>query len=143
MLGGMCRQRRFAARKPVSWAPISGEEEKKKLKVRGKLKRRCTRPTRLQQQQVWKRQSAQSTPSLKKKKNRKLSGGDVAQLVERRTGTPLRQVRFPGAARDFFFLPRFNFQSRLFYGVCTPLCAIACINNIYKHVKYPAAHVRV
>ena len=27
-------------------------------------------------------------------------GGDVAQLVERRTGTPLRQVRFPGAARD-------------------------------------------
>ena len=27
-------------------------------------------------------------------------GGDVAQLVERRTGTPLRQVRFLGAARD-------------------------------------------
>ena len=25
--------------------------------------------------------------------------GDVAQLVERRTGTPLRQVRFPGTAR--------------------------------------------
>ena len=28
-------------------------------------------------------------------------GGDVAQLVEHRTGTSLRQVRFPGAARDF------------------------------------------
>ena len=27
--------------------------------------------------------------------------GDVAQLVERRTGTPLRQVRFPSAERDF------------------------------------------
>ena len=29
--------------------------------------------------------------------------GDVAQLVERRTGTPLTQVRFIGAARDFSF----------------------------------------
>ena len=28
-------------------------------------------------------------------------GGDVAQLVERRTSTPPRQVRFPLAARDF------------------------------------------
>ena len=27
--------------------------------------------------------------------------GDVAQLSQRRTGTPLRQVRFPGAAKDF------------------------------------------
>ena len=27
--------------------------------------------------------------------------GDVAQLVEHRTGTPLKQVRFPGAAREF------------------------------------------
>ena len=34
-------------------------------------------------------------------------GGDVAQLVERRTGTLLRQVRFPGAAKDF--CPRVNF----------------------------------
>ena len=33
-------------------------------------------------------------------------GGDVAQLVERRTGTPPTQVRFPGAARDFS--PRLN-----------------------------------
>ena len=31
-------------------------------------------------------------------------GGDVAQLVECRTGTPLTQVRFSGATRDFFFL---------------------------------------
>ena len=28
-------------------------------------------------------------------------GGDVAQLVERQTGTPLRHFGFPGAARDF------------------------------------------
>ena len=28
--------------------------------------------------------------------------GDVAQLVERWTGTSLRQVQFPGAARDIF-----------------------------------------
>ena len=43
---------------------------------------------------------------------------DVAQLVERRTGTPLAQVRFPGAARDFS--TRGNFQCRLPYGVRTP-----------------------
>ena len=40
-------------------------------------------------------------------------GGDVAQSVEHRTVTPLRQVRFPGAARDFS--PRGNFQCRLSY----------------------------
>ena len=33
---------------------------------------------------------------------------DVTQLVERRTGTPLRQVRFPSAAMDFS--PRANLQ---------------------------------
>ena len=33
--------------------------------------------------------------------SRAFRGGDVAQLVERRTGTPLTPVRFPGAARDF------------------------------------------
>ena len=33
----------------------------------------------------------------------KTRGWGIAQLVERRTGTPLRQVRFPGAARDFSF----------------------------------------
>ena len=67
-------------------------------------------------------------------------GGDVAQLVEHRTGTPLRQVRFPGAASDFS--PRVNFQCRLSYGVCTPSCAIACI-NICAYVKDPVVHVRV
>ena len=65
---------------------------------------------------------------------------DVAQLVERRTGTPLRQVRFPGAARDFS--PRDNFQCRLSYGVRTFPCAVARI-NIYAHVKDPVVHVRV
>ena len=64
---------------------------------------------------------------------------DVAQLVERRTGTPLTQVRFPGAARDFS--PRVNFRCRLSYGVSvhTP-CSIACI-NICAHVKDPVVHV--
>ena len=42
-------------------------------------------------------------------------GGDVAQLVERRIGTPLTQVRFPDEARDFS--PRVTFQCRLSY-VC-------------------------
>ena len=37
-----------------------------------------------------------------------VGGGDVAQLVERQTGTPLTQVRFPDAAGDFSF--RVNFQ---------------------------------
>ena len=48
-------------------------------------------------------------------------GGDVAQLVDHWTGTPPRQVRFPGAARDFS--PRVSFQCRLSYGVRTPPCA--------------------
>ena len=51
--------------------------------------------------------------------------GDVAQFVERQTGTLLRLVGFPGAARDFS--PRVNFQCRLSYYVYTPF-AIACIN---------------
>ena len=42
-------------------------------------------------------------------------GEDVAQLLEHRTVTPLTQVRFPGAARDFS--PGVNFQCRLSY-VC-------------------------
>ena len=66
--------------------------------------------------------------------------GDVAQLVERRTGMPLGRVRFPGAAREFS--PRVNFQCRLSYSVCTLLCAIACI-NICAHIKDPVVHVRV
>ena len=43
----------------------------------------------------------------------------IAQLVERRTGTPLTQVQFPRRARDFS--PRVNFQCRLAYCVCTAL----------------------
>ena len=66
--------------------------------------------------------------------------GDVAQLVEHRTGTPPTQVRFPGAAREFS--PKVNFQCRLSYGVRTPPCAIACI-YIRAHVKDPIVHVRV
>ena len=69
-----------------------------------------------------------------------LRGGDVAQLVEYRTGTPPTQVRFPGAARDFS--PRVNFQCRLSDGVPTPPRAIACI-YICAHVKDPVVHVRV
>ena len=47
--------------------------------------------------------------------------GELAQLVERRTGTPLRLVRFPAAARNFS--PTVNFQCRLSYGVRkTPVC---------------------
>ena len=55
-------------------------------------------------------------------------GGDVAQLVEHRTGTPLIQVRFPGVARDFS--PRVNFHCRFSY-VCpyTPLC-----NRLHLHL---------
>ena len=53
-------------------------------------------------------------------------GRDVAQLVKRRTGTPLRQVWFPGAARDF--LPESTFSAdSLTVSVQLP-CAIACIN---------------
>ena len=66
--------------------------------------------------------------------------GDVAQFVERRTGTVLTQIRFPGAARNFS--PRDNFQCRLSYGVRKPPCAIACI-NICAHVKYPVVYIRV
>ena len=58
-----------------------------------------------------------------------LRGGDVAQLVEHRTGTPPTQVRFPGAARDFSL--RVNFRCRLSYGVRdTPVC-----NQMYKHLS--------
>ena len=66
--------------------------------------------------------------------------GEVAQLVEHRTGTLPTQVRFPGAAKDFS--PRVNFQCRLSYRVRTPPCAIAGI-SICAHVKDPVVHVRV
>ena len=67
-------------------------------------------------------------------------GGGVAQLVERRTGTPLSQVPCPGAAKDFS--PRVNFQCGLSDGVRTPPCSIAGI-NICVHVKNPLVHVSV
>ena len=67
-------------------------------------------------------------------------GGDVAQLVEHRTGTPPTQVRFPGAVKDFSL--RVNLQCRLSYCVRTPPHAIACI-HICAHVKDPVVHVRV
>ena len=57
-------------------------------------------------------------------------------MVERRTGTPLTQVRFPGAAREFS-----PFQCRLSNGVRTPPRAIACI-NIYVHVNDPVVTAR-
>ena len=61
-------------------------------------------------------------------------------MVEHMTGTPLTQVRLPGAARDCS--PRVNSQCRLSYGVRTPPCAIASI-YICAHVKDPVVHVRI
>ena len=66
-------------------------------------------------------------------------GGDVPQLVERRTGSPLTQVRLPGAASDFS-PSQLSVQSLL--SVSTSTCAIACI-NICAHIKDPVVHVRV
>ena len=71
----------------------------------------------------------------------RIMGGDVAQLVEHRTGTPPKQIRFPGAGKGFFSSPRVNFQCQLSYGVRTPPCAIACI-YICAHVKDPVVHVK-
>ena len=68
-----------------------------------------------------------------------ITGRGGRQLVECQTSTLLMQVQFSGAARDFS--PQVNFQSRLSYGVRTPLCAITCI-NICVHNKDPVVHVR-
>ena len=78
--------------------------------------------------------------SARETDRRQGTGQGVAQFVERRTSTPMRQVRFPGTARDF--LPRVDFQWRLSFDVCTPPCAIACI-NICAHDKDPVVHVGV
>ena len=67
-------------------------------------------------------------------------GGDIAQLIEHRTGTPPTQVQFSSVARNFS--PRVNFQYRLSYGVHKPPCEITCI-YICVHVKDPVVHVRV
>ena len=60
--------------------------------------------------------------------------GDVAQLIECRTGMPLRQIQFPGAAGDF--------SPRVSYGVRAPPCATACI-NVSANVNHPVVHGRV
>ena len=70
---------------------------------------------------------------------RATGGGDVAQSVEHRTGTPLTQVPFPGAARDF--CPRVNFQYGISYCVRSPSCAIAYI-YIRRHGKDPVVNVK-
>ena len=69
-----------------------------------------------------------------------LGCGGVAQLVEHWTGTPLTQVRFPGAARDFS--PRVIFQCRLSHGVRITPCANVCI-NVCGRVKDPVVRFRV
>ena len=68
-----------------------------------------------------------------------LWGGAVAQLAERWANMPLRQVWFPGAARDFS--PWVNFQYTLTVSTHThehthTSCATACI-KICAHFKIP------
>ena len=65
--------------------------------------------------------------------------GDVAQLVEHRTGTPLTQIRFPGAAKDFSFSPGVDFQCMLSSGVRTTPYVMACI-NVCAHVIAALVH---
>ena len=63
---------------------------------------------------------------------------ECSSLVQHRTVTPLTQIRFPGATRDFS--PRVNFQCR-FSWMCpyTPLV----LSRACTHVKDPVVHVRV
>ena len=56
------------------------------------------------------KQWTRPVPTTAGSRRRHKMGGDVAQLVEHRTDTPLTQVRFPGAARDFF-LPELTFSA--------------------------------
>ena len=67
-------------------------------------------------------------------------GGDVAHLVEHWTGTPLRQVRFPGAARDFSLRVSLSVQT-LPWCPYAPVCK-SC-TNICAHVQDPVVHVTV
>ena len=61
--------------------------------------------------------------------------GDVAQLVERRTGTPLTQVRFPGAVRQGIFLPESTFSADfLTVSVQPPPPPPAVCNRTHKHL---------
>ena len=66
-------------------------------------------------------------------------GWDVAKLANCQSGTPLRQVHFPGAARDISL--KVNFQCILSYDSRTPSCATTCI-NICAHMKDPVVRVR-
>ena len=62
-------------------------------------------------------------------------------MVEHWTVTPLTQVRFPGAARDFS-PGRFSVQTLLRVSVHPRVQLIVCI-KICAHVKDPVVHVRV
>ena len=62
--------------------------------------------------------------------------------LEHRTIMPLMQVRFPSAARDFSSRVNIQYMLSSFTCVCTPLCAIACI-NVCAHIKDPVVQVRV
>ena len=68
-------------------------------------------------------------------------GGDVTQMVEHGTGTLPTQVRFPSAAKVFFFLPSQHSVQTLAVSVHPP-CAIACV-YVCAHVKDPVVHARV
>ena len=70
------------------------------------------------------------------------SSVDVAQLVERRTGTLLTQFSIPQCGEGFFFLPESTFSAdSLTVSVhhCVQLHAI----KICAHVKDPVVYVRV
>ena len=64
--------------------------------------------------------------------------GDVAQLVERRTGTP----EADSPVRQGLFLPVSAFSADSLTVPVHPPCAIACI-YICAHVKDPVVHVGV
>ena len=66
-------------------------------------------------------------------------GGDVAQLLEHQTSTPLVQVRL--LVWQGILLPESTFSADS-YGVHTFLCAVACI-KICAHVKDPVVYVTV
>ena len=83
-------------------------------------------------------------------------GGDVAQLVEYRTGTLPTQVRFPGAARHFFSQSPLSVQTALrcpYTPVCNRmhlhLCAryrsrSPCQSSVdYGNTKTPSMHRRL
>ena len=62
----------------------------------------------------------------------RVGGWDAAQLVERQTGTLLRQVQFSDVARDFS--PTVSFSADSLMVFVQPPCVITCI-NICVHIK--------